>query len=1075
MADDIDLPNLVSRLAVNLDGISGAIADASRQGSSMGAALGAGIQRELRDLTSRLPAIQIDGNSSDLDRDLARVRREMAELSNQRIGVDISIEEALRRVNELQPHIQRLSDQHPDINVRATTRQAAAQLDSLLAAARRVDGTDVDINVNVDEDRLGRVHGLLGRLGGALGSLGGLGASLGRTAAGLGAIVPAAASVVTTLANVAPAAGVAVTGMAAVQLASGAVKLAAVGMDDALSAALDPSKAEDYAEALKKLSPEARKFAAAVHDAAPALHQLQQDVQDEVFKGLGDQLKRTGTSVLPVLRTNLKSAGGALNEMAKGALEAGKDLADSGTLGRALGSASKGLHNLAGIPKVVVTALGQIGAAAGPSFERLTKGADGLAKKIGDRLGKAFESGAMEDAIEDAIDLLGQLADVAGNVFSIVGSVFSAAQTSGGGLIGTLQQITGALAEAFATPEVQEGLQALFETMSTLATTAAPLLGEALGLIAPVLAELGPPVQELIIALGEALQPILEQLGPVLVELAGVVGQVIIAALPLLDLIGQLIAALLPALVPLLQAVSDLIAALSPIVAIVAEGLTKLLTPAFKGLADFLVKVVAPAISVVADLLRGDFASASETSRVLIQKMIDFHVNAFRSLPSRISGYVAQFVSVMISGIGDAKNWTVRTIQDMIDQAVSTVRSLPSRAASAVGSMRGVLVNAGVSLVQGFIDGIRSAIPSVQGVLGALTNSLPNWKGPKQKDAKILTPAGRLLILGFIRGIDGTTAQLRAKLASITKALPANVRSGIGKTLAHSTRELERLVTSRDKVVKKLAAAEKRLSDLTKARNKAASDIRAGILREANITTGHSDVNSVKAITVELQQSLKATQRFQANISRLKKMGLRSDLLQQIADAGVEGGAATAEALAKATPAELKKINDLQGKLNKSATDTGKTVGDALYGAGIKAAQGLVNGLKSQQKRIEQIMESIAERMLKAVKKKHKTHSPSRAFHELGVMDMEGLRGGVLATAHRVVGAVTDVASRALNAAGGVGAALSATPTGGQLAAVYGGPGGGGDQTNHFHLYGGDATPDGILRALSWQALVGRG
>ncbi|MGY4901477.1 hypothetical protein [Streptomyces sp. 900116325] len=112
MADEINLPNLVSHLQVNLANTSGIAADAARQGSAVGAALGAGIQREVRDAVTNIPDVQIDANSTDLDRDLARVREELDQLASQRISVDISIEDALRQLDRLEPHLDRLSHTH---------------------------------------------------------------------------------------------------------------------------------------------------------------------------------------------------------------------------------------------------------------------------------------------------------------------------------------------------------------------------------------------------------------------------------------------------------------------------------------------------------------------------------------------------------------------------------------------------------------------------------------------------------------------------------------------------------------------------------------------------------------------------------------------------------------------------------------------------------------------------------------------------------------------------------------------------------------------------------------------------
>lgn len=1115
MADNINLPNLVSHLAVNLDGVSGAVADASRQGSAMGSALGNGVHRQLDDLLRNLPQVQIDGDSEPLDRDLARIHRQLSELDGQRIGVDISVPDALRQLEELETHLQRIGDEHHDVNVRAATAAAAAQLEELRLAARQLDDTDVDIDVDVDEDRPNRLVGILGRVAAAGASAGAsIAAGMGTASLALGAVAPLVAGIVTTLANIAPAAGVAVTGLLAVQLASGALKLAMVGVEDAVSAALDPSKSAEFEEALKKLSPEAQQFALAVRDAAPALRELQQDVQDRVFDGFAEKLRETSGVVLPDLRKGLLDTGDTLNLMGDGVLDAAKDLGEDGTLGRAIDSASGGLRNLSGVPGIVVTALGQVADAAGPSFERLTEGAADAAENIGDKLGDAFESGRMEDAIETALDLLGQLFDVGGNVVQIVTDIFGAVP-EGGGMLGVLEDITDAIAEFTSSKDAQDAFGAIFETIGRLGETAAPLLLDLLESLAPAIADLGPPAQELVDALGEGLAPIIEELASsgALETLAEQAGSLVGAITPLLPPLGELVAAILPYLVELLEATSFTIEALS-------------------GIID---TVVIPVLQILTDLLRGDFSSAwdtaknaavnafeklqdiAETQSQFISDRIDDVVGFLSALPGRAGAALGGLAGAILdraseagrqlldalqrkgsealtylqglpgragSALGglagalagrarDAGAQLAGAIRTKIEEAVSYVRSLPSRAAGAIGNLGGILAGAGRSLISGFISGIRDMIPSVQSVLSGLTNQLPDWKGPKAKDAKILTPAGRSLIEGFIKGIDGTTAKLRSRLESITKALPANVKSGYGKSLKASTKELEKLVSQRDRVVKKLAEAEKKLAALRKEGAKAATDITEGILKDANIVQGNSLVNSVAAITVGLQQAVKKTKEFEANIEKLKKSGLRADLLQQIADEGVAGGAATAAALAKATPAELKKINDLQAQLAKSATSTGNTVGDALYNAGIRAAEGLVKGLQSQEAKIEKAMTKIAKSMLDTVKKVHRTKSPSRAFWDIGEMDGEGLRGGLLATTGRVRAAARTMAGAALDVASGVGGALAVTPSGPQLASAYAG-GGGGDTTNNFHLYGSEASPDGILRALSWQGLVGR-
>jgi phage-related protein len=1180
VADDINLPNLVSHLQVQLGNTSGIVADAARQGSSVGAALGNSLQREVRNATDHIPEIQIDANSSQLDRDLHRVRGELDQLANQRIGVDISIEAALRKLAELEPHLDRLSHEHPDINVQATTRGALRQLAELRAAAAAVPD-EVHIRADVDRDSLTRTSRLTGLLGG-LGDMGHrtssallpLVGSVAKVSGVLGAVIPLAAGVVTTLVNMAPAAALAVTGLAAVELASGTVKLAMSGVGDTITAALDPSKAKDFEKSLDKLAPSARAFAREVKTLAPDLRRVQQDVQQHVFAGFDKEVQSTAKAALPSVRRALLQTADTLNAMGKGVASSARELATEGTLGKALKGATSGLSAFRRVPGLVVTAVGQIGAAAAPAFARLSKEGAGVLDKIAAKLDTAFKSGAMEHAIDQALSLLGTLGHVLGNVGSIFGSVFGAAQSEGGGMLGVLEDITGELAKIAKSDGVQAGLKAIFSVMSTLGRTVAPLLGQALTAIGPIFAALGPPVETLIENLGAGLSPVIDALAPVLLSASQAVGALIVAAAPLLPVIGELAASLLPALTPLLDAATQVFTALAPVVQDLASTLTDTLSPIlaelptligpladllaqglvtglqvvhdllielaptfrdlgtqfadllpqllplieqlgelaatlFEQLAPFLPPLIAligelavlftgglavairdvvlPALELLTALLNGDVKGAFAAVGKFVRGMVSDAVAVLFTLPSKAGAALAPLAGTLAGKAADAGARLVAATRGKLDEARSAIAGLPGRASAALGSLGSVLYNAGASLISGLLRGIEDKIPSVQGTLSKLTSMIPDWKGPRQKDASLLTPAGKSIIAGLVAGIDASTASLKSKLGSVTtlieRAITTNSGnrrkvSGLGSLLSTVERDnaqLLKLAKSRDAAAAKLKTATTKLNDLIKARSKAAADISGGILDSANITSGNSVTNSVSAITVGLQQVLAKTTAFAANIAALKKKGLRADLLQDIADAGVDGGAATADALAKATPAELKRINDLQAQLAKAASTTGATVAGALYDSGVKAAQGLVDGLKKQQGAIEKQMEKIATAMVKALKKALDMHSPSRKLRAVGSLAMAGLPQGFEDMRQTVARSAGSVASAAVAAASGAAARVTPyLPSPQALSVAAAGGATGGDTHNTFNLYGTETQPDAILRALSWRGLVGR-
>lgn len=420
------------------------------------------------------------------------------------------------------------------------------------------------------------------------------------------------------------------------------------------------------AQAMARLSPNARAFVQQLIALKPALEALKTGVQDALFKGLAKTLQSTAASVLPVVKRGLTDAASAMNDMAKGAMGAAKNLADSGVLGQAMHSASTGLHNLSGIPGIVVTAFGQLSAAAGPSFERLTKAIGGAAASIGKSLGDAFKSGALQSAIETAVGLIKEIGKIAANVFSVIGSIMKATAQSGGGFLGALVTISGALKTTFASPDVQAGLRALFGVMTTLAKSAAPLLNQAIRGIAPVLTALGPPVKILIENLGKALQPVIKALGPVLVEAAKAVGALVEALAPLLPVIGDIIAQVLPVLIPVFKIMGDYFKQMAPIIKKFADQLGPILTPVIKTLGEAF-KLLAPVISQVAEAIGPILTPVISGLGKILQQMVSQYASMFLQVLRQLIPVIPQLIPVAIQ-FGEALGQILTQLAPLIPQ-----------------------------------------------------------------------------------------------------------------------------------------------------------------------------------------------------------------------------------------------------------------------------------------------------------------------------------------------------------------------------------------------------------------------
>ncbi|MGW6458031.1 phage tail protein [Streptomyces sp. NPDC055078] len=529
----------------------------------------------------------------------------------------------------------------------------------------------------------------LSRLRGVASGIGSAALSLGRVAAVAGAAVPVVAGLAAAVAKIAPAAGVAVTALFAVQLASKALQLGMVGVSDAVSAALDPSKAAEFDEALKKLSPNARSFALAVKGLAPEFKELQQAVQDKLFSGMDTVMKNMAVTTLPVLKKGLTDAAGALNLMGKGVGSAASKMAKNGTLGVALDGATGGLKNLSRIPGQVTQGLIQIGAAAAPSFERLTKAGGNAFDRLSEKMAKSFESGGMEDAIETAIDLLGQMGGIAKNIFGGIGNILKGTAAGGGGFLQVLEKISAAFKAFTGSREFQEALGEISKTVGTLVATALPLLSDALTELLPIFKILGPPIRELIKELGKQMGPLIKELGPVVVELASAFAELIPVVTPFLVLAMQLATDILPLLTPLFAFLGELFKQLAPVAKQVAENMATQLKPILEKLPGILEQFLPKILELTAYLFPlllellielgpelGELATAFSELMVelgpLIVQLLEFNIMFLE----KIMPYVGPLARLLGGLLVGALQTLTNFIDEFVAPALRTVSAL---------------------------------------------------------------------------------------------------------------------------------------------------------------------------------------------------------------------------------------------------------------------------------------------------------------------------------------------------------------------------------------------------------------
>jgi phage-related protein len=670
----------------------------------------------------------------------------------------------------------------------------------------------------------------------------------------------------------------------------------------------------------------------------------------------------------------------------------------------------------------------------------------GIAKNIGSILMSVFSAAA-----DTGGGLLGTIKTITGEFSKFLSStagqeairsLFSSIAAVARQLAPVITTLVGALAGALAPALAQIATDVgpvLLQVVKELAPAFKPLAQAAADLISAI-APLVPPLARILSMLVQLAAGVLTTLANALAPVISLIGGALLAAFEQFQPVLDQVIAQLPAVAAAGLQIAQALLPLVPAVLEVAMALAEALLPNLPALMDASLQLIPPLVELAklfATQLAGALRVVIPFIPVLIGglvRMATFMNGVLAAGIKLVSGIVRIGIAIfnfgrsvgesaarMVAVVRVAWNAFVATIRNAVNDAVGVARTLPGKITGALRGMGSALVGIGRDIIMGLVNGMKGAVGAAinaaanvgRAILGGVKGAL-GISSPSKEMIKI----GRFINQGLIKGMTGTAKQVQAaanKLGNMVAdaysdgIISKKKKNSVLKTLGKANKQLVGLANKAVTVAAKLKNAQAYLAAVQKSYNEAFNKARDNVRESFSLIGSGQAANDLQDTKARFKLVVEQAKKFAKDIATLVKRGVSRDLIGQLVAAGPQAGGQMAAALATADGKTIAELNALQNELNKAANAVGKSAADAMYGAGLKAAQGLVRGLASQQKAIEALMLKIARGMEKAIKKALHIKSPSKVMFKLGEFISEGLARGIEAMTSEV-----DKAARTL-------------------------------------------------------------
>lgn len=180
-------------------------------------------------------------------------------------------------------------------------------------------------------------------------------------------------------------------------------------------------------------------------------------------------------------------------------------------------------------------------------------------------------------------------------------------------------------------------------------------------------------------------------------------------------------------------------------------------------------------VSAVWNRVTSVISSALNTAWSIVSSIWNTIYNFISGIVNRVWSTVSNAFNRVRDAMRSAVNGAYNSVKERFDAVMGVVTGIKDRIVGFFSGAGSWLASAGRSIMDGLVQGIEDGIAWVRDKLNAVTDMIPDWKGPAERDAILLKPAGKLIMNSLVDGLESETDKVYRLLNGMNTDIPMSL------------------------------------------------------------------------------------------------------------------------------------------------------------------------------------------------------------------------------------------------------------------------------------------------------------